>query len=84
MRSTDPAADFVDGGLGPLSLKGPVPQQGNVIGLANAAIKDINYNTYTKALFVDLSGLSETDAASVVQSVSAAAANGSKTVYFLR
>lgn len=57
-RSADEAADFVDKVLGPVSLKGPIPAAGSVEGLAAAAIKDAQFNTATKALFVDTKGLS--------------------------
>jgi hypothetical protein len=57
-RSADEAADFIDDVIGPISLKGPIPARGSVEGLANSAIKDIRFNTATRAVFVDLRGLS--------------------------
>ena len=83
-RSSDPTADFIDSQLGPISLKGPIPPRaGNVEGLANSAIKDALTNTATKALFVDLTGLSTDQATTVKSLVKAATSGTSKIIYFL-
>jgi hypothetical protein len=82
-RSADEAADFVDDVLGPISLKGPIPSQGSVQGLANAAIKDAKFNTATNALFVDLRGLSAADKALVRQLVEQDTAGARKIIQFL-
>jgi hypothetical protein len=82
-RSADNAADFVDRVLGPISLKGPIPAQGSVSGLANAAVKDALTNTATKALFVDLTGLSSEAATVVRNTVMQGAAKTTKTIFFL-
>ncbi|WP_437840134.1 hypothetical protein [Sorangium sp. So ce1153] len=83
-RSADTAIDFVDTVLGPISLKGPIPGTGSVEGLAKAAIKYIQANTATRALFVDLTDLSAQNAAKVQNMVEAAAAGATKKVLFLR
>jgi len=83
-RSADPAADFVDSTLGPVSLKGPIPAAGSVEGLAKSAIKDVHTNTATKALFVDLKGLSAQDAAAVESAVRAGTVGAPKRIFFLR
>jgi hypothetical protein len=82
-RSEDVAADFVDDILGPISLKGPIPSSGRPEGLAKAAIKDARFNTATKALFVDLRGLSPEAAAQVRSVVEEGAAGSSKAIFFL-
>jgi len=82
-RSADVAADFVDRELGPISLKGPIPQTGSVEGLANKAIWDANFNTFTNAVFVDLGGLSNVQREAVRSTVKAGTANVSKPIYFL-
>jgi hypothetical protein len=65
-------------------LKGPLPAAGNIEGLARAAIKDALYNTATKALFVDLTGLTAEQAATVEALVKAGAARATKAIFFLR
>jgi hypothetical protein len=82
-RSTEVAVDFVDEVLGPISLKGPIPAKGSAEGLANAAIKDANFNTATKALFVDLRGLSEPQASLVRSRVSAGTVSTTKQIFYL-
>jgi hypothetical protein len=69
--------------LGPISLKGPIPAKGSVEGLANAAIKDAKFNTATKALFVDLRGLSDAHAGLVRSRVGAGTAGTTKQIFFL-
>jgi len=82
-RSNDPAADFIDSGLGPISLKGPIPATGSVEGLAQAAIKDARFNTATNAVFVDLTGLTAQQAAIVKSMVNVGTAGASKSIFFL-
>jgi hypothetical protein len=82
-RSADPAADFVDKVLGPISLKGPIPAGGDLQGLAKSAVKDAFTNTYTKALFVDLTGLSTQQAAIVEQLVRVGTQGATKQIFFL-
>lgn len=79
----DKAADFVDDILGPISLKGPIPRAGSARGLANAAIKDAKFNTATKALFIDLRGLSQADKVLVRKLVTEGTANSKKIIQFL-
>lgn len=81
---THAGVDFVDKVLGPISLKGPLPPAGSVQGLIDSVVKDLAHNTATKALFVDLAGLSAADAARVQAAVQAAAAGASKKVFYLR
>ena len=82
-RSADEAADFVDDVLGPISLKGPIPSKGSVRGLAESAIKDAKYNTATKALFVDLRGLSAADRTLVRELVADGVGSAKKLIRFL-
>lgn len=82
-RSADEAADFVDEVIGPISLKGPIPARGSVEGLANSAIKDVRFNTATRAVFVDLRGLDSIGQAQVRSMVHARVPTPSKPVYFL-
>jgi len=83
-RSPDPAADFLDDLLGPISLKGPLPSGArDVVGLARSAIEDAIGNTYTKVLFVDLRGLSATERATVQSIVRFGASGASKSIFFL-
>lgn len=70
-------ADFVDdvpGGLGDISLKGPLPARarGNHRGLARSAIDDLDLNSGAQSLVVDLRGLSPTAAGEVRTAVQAA------------
>jgi len=81
---THPGVDFVDELLGDISLKGPIPARGSVRGLTASAIDDLQLNTATHVLFVDLAGLTAEQAAQVQASVSQAAINSSKRVFFLR
>jgi hypothetical protein len=82
-RSADEAADFVDDVLGPISLKGPIPVRGSVEGLARSAIKDASFNTATRALFVDLRGLSASQHATVRALVESGTAGTRKPIFFL-
>ncbi|NJK31238.1 MAG: hypothetical protein HC927_01825 [Deltaproteobacteria bacterium] len=82
-RSSDEAADFVDDEMGPISLKGPLPPAGNPEGLARAAIKDAQINTGTRALFIDLSGLSSDSASKIRDLVTSGTKNSSKLIFFL-
>jgi hypothetical protein len=82
-RSADGAADFVDSHLGSISLKGPIPPQGSVQGLANAAIKDATMNTATRALVIDTKGLTPAQVAALKAAVRAGTAGTSKTIIFL-
>lgn len=82
-RSADEAADFIDDVLGPISLKGPIPSRGSAQGLANAAIKDAKFNTATKALFVDLRGLSAADNALVRRLIAEGTADVRKLIQIL-
>lgn len=84
VRSADAAADFVDSELGPVSLKGPIPKTGSIRGLAESAIKDVKNNTATAALFVDLSGLSDSQAALVTKLVTDATRGLPKRIFFIR
>ncbi len=79
-RSSDTAADFVDSQLGTISLKGPIPTEGSVQGLANAAIKDANLNTATKTLFIDTKGMSPAQVEALKAAIRAATGNGSKSI----
>ncbi|MEO7596091.1 MAG: hypothetical protein ABI134_33085, partial [Byssovorax sp.] len=81
---THPGVDFVDTVLGPVSLKGPIPQFGSVEGLAASAIKDLHTNTATRTLVVDLTGLTAEQAVRVQNVVTTAVGNASKTLIFLR
>ena len=67
IRASTAGADFVDPVLGPISLKGPLlSNTGKPIlvtpdrleGLGRSVIKDVNFNTATKAVVVDTFGLS--------------------------
>lgn len=82
-RSPNVAADFMDPVLGPVSLKGPIPASGSPEGLANAALKDVRFNSATNAVFVDLTGLSPADAAAVKATVNAGTTGASKSVILL-
>jgi hypothetical protein len=75
--------DRVDDILGPISLKGPIPSQGSAEGLAEAAIRDVRFNTATNALFIDLRGLPSQAAARVKTLVGQGTAGASKPVHFL-
>ena len=90
IRRGESGADFVDdaaGGLGQISLKGPLPPRarGNSRGLANAAIDDLAKNSGADSLVIDLTGLSSTAAAEVRSAVQAAlpGARYPKTLVFL-
>jgi hypothetical protein len=82
-RSPEEAVDFVDSQLGTISLKGPIPMQGDVQGLANAAIRDANFNTATKTLIIDTKGLSPAQISVLKAAVQAGTANSSKTIIYL-
>ena len=75
--------DFVDSALGRISLKGPLPAGGDPAGLARSAIRDATYNTATRTLFVDLTGLSKEQMMVVRQQVTAGTSTSSKTIIFL-
>jgi len=91
-RHPDAAADFDVPGIGPVSLKGPlltnegvpIVNDTTLAGLTKQSIKDVQQNTFTKALFVDLSGLSDVQAAQVKHDITAGTAGATKPVYFLR
>jgi hypothetical protein len=71
-RSTDAAADFVDSQLGAISLKGPIPAQGSVEGLANAVIRDaMGGNAATRRVVVDTFGLSQSQISALKATVGA-------------
>jgi hypothetical protein len=82
-RSTDEAADFIDDVLGPISLKGPIPSRGSVEGLASSVIKDANFNTATRALFVDLRGLSASQQGRVRGLIESGTNGVRKQIFFL-
>jgi hypothetical protein len=82
-RSADEAVDFVDDMLGPISLKGPIPAKGSAQGLADAAVKDANFNTATNALFVDLRKLSSAQRDAVQSTVKSGTTNSTKQIFFL-
>ncbi|WP_162145231.1 RHS repeat-associated core domain-containing protein [Chthoniobacter flavus] len=82
-RGPDEAIDFVDSQLGNISLKGPIPAKGSVDGLANAAIKDANFNTATRTLIIDTKGLSEAQISALKSAVEANVGRSSKTIIYL-
>jgi hypothetical protein len=82
-RSADEPADFVDEVIGPISLKGPIPARGSVEALANSAIKDVRFNSATRAVFVNLRGLDSIGQTQVRSMVHARIQTPSKPVYFL-
>ena len=82
-RSSDPAADFVDSALGPISLKGPLPSNGNVDGLAASVVKDAKYSTSANVIFVDLTGLSTQQASAVKAKIEAGTAGTIKRIFYL-
>jgi hypothetical protein len=84
---THAGVDFVDnaaGGLGNISLKGPIPPQGSVEGLAKAVIKDVATNTATKTMVVDVSGLTNAQVQALQKAVAEGTANSSKKIIFIR
>jgi RHS repeat-associated protein len=90
IRRGESGADFVDdaaGGLGEISLKGPLPRRarGNVQGLIKSAVKDLQQNGGADTLVIDLTGLSATSASQVRAAVNSAlpGANFPKNVVFL-
>lgn len=83
-RSSDPAADFVDKRLGAISLKGPIPRRGSVEGLARSAIKDANFNTATKTLFIDTEGLSPAEVEALKAAIQAGTRNSTKSIFYLQ
>jgi RHS repeat-associated protein len=84
-RGADEAVDFVDTVLGPISLKGPIPTQGSVPGLANSVIRDaMGGNTATSTIVVDTLGLSDAQVASLQATVQAGTQGTSKTIIYLR
>jgi hypothetical protein len=66
-RSTEEGADFIDPEVGPISLKGPLVNKRTgqpiritdqtVDGLAQAVVKDVQKNTFTKRVVVDTTGM---------------------------
>jgi RHS repeat-associated protein len=83
-RGTSAAVDFVDSQLGPISLKGPIPAQGSVEGLANAVIRDaMGGNTATQTVVVDTLGLSEAQISSLKSAVEAGTQGTSKRIIYL-
>ncbi|MEO0883480.1 MAG: hypothetical protein AAFY34_12255 [Pseudomonadota bacterium] len=64
-RSSDPAADFVDEVLGPISLKGKLPRKGSVPGFIQSIQDDLSRNTFTKALAVNIRNLPRSVASDV-------------------
>jgi RHS repeat-associated protein len=82
-RSSDGAADFIDSQLGTISLKGPIPAQGSVQGLANAAIRDATMNTATRTLVIDTMGLTPAQVSALKAAVQAGTAGTSKTIIYL-
>jgi len=83
-RSSDPAVDFKDTILGPISLKGPIPAQGSVEGLANAVVKDaMGGNTATRTVVVDTLGLSKTQISTLKAAIEAGTKGTSKTILYL-
>ncbi len=90
IRRGEAGADFVDdavGGLGSISLKGPLPARarGNAQGLLRSATDDLSLNSGADSLVVDLRGLSAEDAATVRSGVEAAlpGARYPKTLVFM-
>lgn len=57
-RSSDADFDFIDGRLGKIQLKGPIPASGNVEGLAHSVVRDVTKNTASDVVVVDTLGLS--------------------------
>lgn len=83
-RSLDPAADFVDAIHGPISLKGPIPTNGSLDGLARSIIKDaMGGNTATKTLVVDTSGLSERQVSQLKSAIQAGTKGTKKRIIYL-
>jgi hypothetical protein len=83
-RSPDVAVDFLDERLGPISLKGPVPRgKGSYEGLAKSAIKDANYNTATKTLYVDLYRLNPAARERVREMIEAGTKGANKDIRYL-
>lgn len=78
-RGKHEGIDFEDPVLGPISLKGPLPAKGDVMGLAESAIRDTWANTATKTLVIDTLGLSSQQVSTLKSVVEAGAkAKGSK------
>uniref|UniRef100_UPI001953A821 hypothetical protein n=1 Tax=Proteus mirabilis TaxID=584 RepID=UPI001953A821 len=84
-RSADPAYDFVDRILGPISLKGPLPERGSLEGLRNSVIRDaMGDNTATRVLVVDTLGLSDQQFETLRNDVANGTQGTQKTIIFLR
>ena len=81
---THEGIDFVDTKIKDISLKGPLPERGDLAGFVESAIEDIHQNTATQTLFVDLQGLSVERAAEAERLIRAGATGGTKVVIFLR
>ena len=82
-RGEHPGVDYVDIRLGPLSLKGPIPANGDPQGLSRSALKDLQSNSATKTLFVDLTGLSRDQAAVARELIEAGSVGSPKRLFFL-
>ena len=85
-RGPDVSIDIVDkfGDLGNISLKGPIPKQGNVEGLAEAAIYDaMGGNTATKTVVIDTLGLSQSQTAGLKAAIEAGTKGTSKKIIYL-
>jgi hypothetical protein len=84
-RSSDPAMDFIDSALGPISLKGPIPANGSVEGLGNAVIRDaMGGNTATRTVIVDTLGLSSEQFQALQAAIAKGTVNTSKSIIYIR
>jgi hypothetical protein len=80
---THAGVDFVDDVLGDISLKGPLPSNGDFQGLINSAIKDVTTNTATKTTVIDTLGLSPAQISTLKTAVQAGTQGSSKTIIYL-
>ena len=93
--ATVEGADLVDPRLGPLSLKGPLGvnsatgrtfrvTQDMIDGLGKSVIKDVQRNTYTRRVVVDLMGLTPSQRAAFIQRLqNALGPNPAKEIFII-